>query len=163
MVSRSCGIDFATARIAIASPSLGEFHEVVLSPGDNFGALDVLAETTWNVVTTIRAEVVVVESPIQGMSRNVRVGIQMAMVAGAIVVAARQAGAEVIFAAPTEWKKAVVGRGNANKADVSSFLEIYQPRLYSRCKSQDMVDAVCIALYAEKILARRSSVCGNAS
>lgn len=163
MDKRSCGIDFATARIAIACPSLGEFHEVILTPGDNIGALDVLAETTWNVVTTIRAELVVVESPIQGMSRNVRTGIQMAMVAGAIVVAARQAGAEVILAAPAEWKKAVVGFGNANKADVSTFLERHLPGLYTQCRSQDMVDAVCIALYAEEILAGRRSVYGDAS
>ena len=153
MVRRACGIDYGTARIAIAAPSLGEFHEVVLKPGDNLGALDVLAETTWNVVTSIHADVVAIESPIQGMSRNVRVGIQLGMVAGALAVAARQAGAHVIFAEPATWKKAVVGFGNANKADVAAFLERHHQGLHAQCSSQDMVDAICIALYAETVLA----------
>jgi len=160
---RACGIDYATSRIAIAAPSHGVFHEVVLKPGDNLGAIDVIAEITWNTVTSIRADVVAVESPIQGMSRNVRVGIQMAMVAGAITVAARQTGAEVILVAPSEWKKAVIGFGNANKTDVAAFLERHHSGLYANCDSQDMVDAVCIALHAEKVLAGRRSMYGDAS
>jgi Holliday junction resolvasome RuvABC endonuclease subunit len=153
VAGRCLGVDYGTSRIALAAPSHGVFHEVILKPGDNVGALDVLAETTWNVVTSIHADVVAVESPIQGMSRNVRVGIQLGMVAGAIAVAARQAGANVIFAEPALWKKVVVGVGNANKANVASFLERHHPRLHAQCPSQDLVDAVCIALYAEKTLA----------
>lgn len=153
MGHRACGIDYGTSRIAIAAPSLGEFHEYVLKPGDNLGALDVLAEITWNTVSSIHAEAVAIESPIQGISRNVRVGIQLAMVAGAVAVAARQAGADVVFVEPAKWKKAVVGVGNASKADVATFLERDHVGLYSKCESQDMVDAICIALYAEKVLA----------
>jgi Holliday junction resolvasome RuvABC endonuclease subunit len=154
MVERRClGVDYGVSRIAISGPSHGVFEEYVLKPGDNLGALDVLAEITWNTVTHAHAEVVAIESPIQGMSRNVRVGIQLGMVAGALAVAARQAGADVIFAEPATWKKAVVGFGNANKADVSAFLEGHHPRLYAKCPSQDMVDATCIALYAERSLA----------
>jgi Holliday junction resolvasome RuvABC endonuclease subunit len=153
MGRRVCGIDYGTSRIAIAAPSLSEFHEYVLKPGDNLGALDVLAEITWNTVTCTHAEAVAIESPIQGMSRNVRIGIQLGMVAGAVAVAARQAGAEVMFVEPSKWKKAVVGFGNASKADVSAFVEGHHPGLYAQCKSQDMVDAVCLALYAENVLA----------
>lgn len=149
----SLGIDYATSRIAIAGPSCNVFEEYILKPGDNLGALDVLADITWNTVSGIHADKVAIESPIQGMSRNVRVGIQLAMVAGVIAVAARQAGAEVTLVEPALWKKVVTGRGNANKEDVSIFLERHHKRLYARCQSQDMVDAVCIALYAEKVLA----------
>lgn len=147
------GVDYGVSRIAIAIPSRSEFHEFVLKPGDNHKNLDVLAEITWNAVVSAHAEVVAVEAPIQGMSRNVRVGISLAMVAGAVVVAAQQAGASVDVVPPATWKKAVVGFGNANKDQVNDFLAKHHPRLHAKCPSQDMVDATCIALYAEKVLA----------
>lgn len=150
----AAGIDYGVSRIAIALPTHDVFTEFVLKPGDNLGALTVLSEITWNVVTTCHADVVAIEAPIQGMSRNVRVGISLAMVAGAIAVAAQQAGARVEVVPPASWKKEVLGFGNANKEQVSNYLEEHYAKFYSRCPSQDMVDAVCIALYAEKVLAR---------
>ena len=147
------GIDYGSSRIAIVGPSAHVFEEVVGRPGDNIGALDILAETTWNAVTQASAKVVAVESPIQGMSRNVRTGIMLAMVAGAITVAARQAGAEVIHVPPASWKKEVVGFGNAKKEQVSEYLAAQHPGLYANCGSQDMVDAACLGLYAEARLA----------
>lgn len=147
------GVDYGVARIAFAVPSRHVFHEIALKPGDNYGNLEVLSEIVWNEVTTTHADVVAVEAPIQGMSRNVRVGISLAMVAGAIVVAARQAGAHVDVVPPALWKKTVIGIGNANKEVVSNFLEEHHSQLHRQCGSQDMVDAVCIAMYAEKTLA----------
>lgn len=147
------GVDYGVARIAFAVPSRHVFHEITLKPGDNYGNLEVLSEIVWNEVLTTHADVVAVEAPIQGMSRNVRVGISLAMVAGAIVVAARQAGAHVDVVPPASWKKTVIGIGNANKESVSNYLEEHHPQLHSQCGSQDMVDAVCIAMYAEATLA----------
>lgn len=142
------GVDYGTSRIAIAGPAIWHFEEYVLRPGDNLGALDVLAETVWNAVIRTHADVVAVESPIQGGSRNVRVGISLGMVAGAISVAAQQAGASVQLIAPASWKKAVIGHGNANKEQVSQWLQAERPDLYGRTHSQDLVDATCIALAA---------------
>jgi Holliday junction resolvasome RuvABC endonuclease subunit len=144
------GVDYGTARIAIAGPSIMHFEEVVLRPGDNLGALDVLAETLWNAVKRTHADVVVVESPIQGASRNVRVGISLGMVAGAICVAARQAGASVLLVPPATWKKTVVGHGNANKEQVAQWLQSEHPDLRANAHSQDLVDATCIALSATR-------------
>lgn len=148
----AAGIDYGTARIAVVAPSINYFHEVVLRPGDKLGALDILAETTWNAVTHAHAEVVAVEAPIQGMHRNVRVGISMGMVAGAITVAARQAGAHVVLVEPATWKKAVIGVGNANKEQVTQWLELEHPDLRGQAHSQDLVDAACLALYAQQQL-----------
>ena len=148
----AAGIDYGTARIAIAAPTIGYFYEVVLRPGDNLGALDILAETTWNAVVHTHAEVVAVEAPIQGMHRNVRVGISMAMVAGAITVAARQAGARALLVEPSTWKKAVVGVGNANKEQVAQWLQSQHRDLHQQATSQDLVDATCLALYAQQEL-----------
>ena len=142
------GVDYGTARIAIAGPSIMHFEEVILRPGDNLGALDVLAETLWNAVTRTHADVVVVESPIQGGSRNVRVGISLGMVAGALCVAARQAGASVQLVPPASWKKMVVGHGNANKEQVALWLQSEHPELRAEAHSQDLVDATCLALSA---------------
>ena len=153
VVMRALGIDYGSSRIAIVGPSLLVFEEVVLRPGDNFGALDVLAEITWNTVTQTKAKVVAVESPIQGMSRNVRTGIMLAMVAGAVTVAARQAGADVTHVPPASWKKEVIGFGNAKKEQVSEYLADQHPGLFAHCPSQDLVDAACLGLYAETRLA----------
>ena len=142
------GVDYGTAKIAIAVPDITHFEEYVLRPGDNLGALDVLAETLWNAVIRTHAERVLIESPIQGGSRNVRVGISLGMVAGAISVAARQAGASVELVPPSSWKKAVVGHGNANKDDVAAHLAAHHPHLHKLCTSQDLIDATCIALSA---------------
>lgn len=143
------GIDYGTAKIAIAGPRIDHFEEYVLRPGDNLGALDVLAETCWNAVIRTHADVVAIESPIQGGSRNVRVGISLGMVAGAVSVAARQAGASVVLVPPAQWKKAVVGHGNANKEQVAEWLSHTHPDLHAKATSQDLVDAICIALSAE--------------
>lgn len=159
----AAGIDYGVSRIAIALPSVGEFHEYVLSPGDNTRALSVLFEVTQNVLERTHAEVVAIEAPIQGMSRNVRVGISLAMVAGAVAVAAQKTGSIVEIVPPSLWKKTVLGAGNANKDQIKSYLAENHPSLYSQCHSQDMVDATCIALYAQTLVAGGSSVCGNAN
>ena len=158
----AAGIDYGVSRIAIAIPQTNEYHEYVLSPGDNNKALTVLFEIVQNVLVHTHAEVVAIEAPIQGMSRNVRVGISLAMVAGAISVAAQQCGSHVDIVPPASWKKTVLGVGNANKDQIKSYLEENHKALYSNCLSQDMVDATCIALYAQTLVAGESGLLGNA-
>jgi hypothetical protein len=53
------------------------------------------------------------------------------------------------------WKKDVVGAGNASKADVSRWLQDHHPLYSHQCvKDQNLVDAVCIALYGKLVVAR---------
>lgn len=155
MASREAvaGIDYGVSRIAIVLPYAGVFLDVKLTPGDDFGALDVLAETAFNTLTQAHAEVVAIEASILGMSRNVRTARSLARVEGALAVAARQAGAQVVSAEPATWKKAVVGVGNADKQAVSRWLERHHPNWHGNCHTQDLIDATCLALFAETTLA----------
>ena len=145
----SAGVDYGTARVAFAIPLLGVFDDIVLKPGDNLGSLDVIAEVVWNACVTHKPDIVAVESAIVGASRNLRVGVSLGMVAGAICCAVMQSGATVVLVPPASWKKEVVGRGNADKQQVSDWLEIHHPIWHSRCTSQDTIDSVCLALYAQ--------------
>lgn len=146
------GIDYGTSKVAIVVPEAGLWVDIVLQPGNNLEALAVIAEAAFNAVVTSKATHVVVESPIIGVSRNLRVGISLGMVAGALCVAVRQTGAGVALAAPAEWKKGVTGRGNAKKEEIALWLAIHHPKWYANCTSQDAVDATCLALYSKRLL-----------
>lgn len=56
----------------------------------------------------------------------------------------------------SSWKKAVVGRGNADKGQVAEFLRLRWNTLYcSASGNQDVYDASCIALYGRQFLESR--------
>lgn len=146
------GIDYGTSKVAIVVPEAGLWVDIVLRPGNNLEALTVIAEAAFNAVVMSNATNVVVESPIVGASRNMRVGMSLGMVAGALCVAVRQTGAYVTLAAPAEWKKGVTGRGNAKKEEVATWLALHYPKWYANCTSQDAIDATCLALYSKRLL-----------
>jgi len=53
----------------------------------------------------------------------------------------------------SSWKKAVVGRGNADKGQVAEYLRLGWNSLYcSASGNQDVYDATCIALYGRQFL-----------
>ncbi len=148
------GIDYGTAKVAIAIPEAGLWTDIVLQPGSNLEALTVISDAAWNALTEGGATFVVVESAIVGASRNMRVGVSLGMVAGALCLTARQTGAAVALAAPSEWKKAVTGRGNANKEEIAVWLAVHHPGWHARCATQDSVDATCLAIHAKGLMAR---------
>ena len=56
----------------------------------------------------------------------------------------------------SSWKKAVVGKGNADKGQVGEFLRHRWGALYSAASgNQDVYDAACIALYGRQLLESR--------
>jgi len=147
------GIDYGTAKVAISIPEAGIFDDIVLQPKDNLESLTVIGDAVWNALKTGEATHVSVESPIIGASRNLRVGVSLGMVAGAICITARQTGASVALAPPATWKKAVTGRGNSNKEEVASWLLLHHPIWYAKCTSQDAIDATCLALHSKGLMA----------
>ena len=158
MGGHAAGVDYGLRRVAIAVPSAGILVDVDRAvrgkPCDALDALEVLADTYCNAVIRTRVELVAIEAPIVGMSRNVRTGLQLGMVAGALSSAALRTGSKVIIVEPSTWKKAIVGNGNANKDDVSDYLARKHPRLHERTATQDAIDATCLALYAmERLVA----------
>ena len=56
----------------------------------------------------------------------------------------------------SSWKKAVVGRGNADKGQVAEFLRLQWNALYqSASGNQDVYDAASIAIYGRQFLKQR--------
>lgn len=153
------GVDYGVRRIAYSAPRISEFHELLLKGGDDIDDLDTLAAYLFDLVRVTRASLVAVEAPIVGASRNFRTGIRLGMVAGALTTSARQAGAQVALVPPSSWKATVVGHGNAGKPDVSLWLRRRYPEWWDACnESQDLVDATCLALHAEVVLAGAGGV-----
>lgn len=141
------GVDYGTGRVAFAAPSAGSWLDIVLQPKEPLVSIDVIAEAAYNHFMEVKASVVVIEAPIVGASRNMRVGVSMGMVAGAIWIVAGQCGAERLLVEPARWKKAVIGVGNADKQQVAQWLLVRHPEWHARCSSQDAIDATCMALY----------------
>jgi Holliday junction resolvasome RuvABC endonuclease subunit len=100
-------------------------------------------------------DTVYVEEPIAG--RSVRVSLQIAQMAGAVLSAVdglHNADGELshsYLVSNTAWKKLLIGSGNANKEKIRKWLDTEFPSYASKCGSdQDRYDATCIALYGER-------------
>lgn len=53
------------------------------------------------------------------------------------------------------WKKEVVGHGNATKDEVKAWLTEHHPGKAAQCRgNQNLVDAICIALYGQSVVSR---------
>lgn len=160
------GVDYGTKRIAIAIiTSDGGYDQHILDistqtkTDDTVGEISILTAYLETTLQRYKPDLVAIEQPIQGASRNVRVGLLMGMVAGALSVISNYSGADVTIVAPATWKKSVIGRGNADKTDVSRWLELNHPGWFQSCvKNQDIIDATCIALHAQKVLEGRSKL-----
>lgn len=155
------GIDYGVRRVAVGSVDPRFIYDIKVSaaPGEpnDPDALDELYRDIRVIVSSLVKKdgvLVAIESPIQGASANIKTGLRLAQVAGAIQVACRHAGAATLLVAPSEWKKAVVGVGNAGKDQVDEWLAANHPHLRAACHSQDAVDATCLALHAQAVLAR---------
>ena len=89
---------------------------------------------------------VVIESPIVAGVRNLQTTIGIAQTHGVVLSSCRSTTPEQVAVA--QWKKATVGRGNANKDDVSRWLQQRYPIYHEQCAGdQNWIDATCIALY----------------
>lgn len=154
----SAGVDYGVRRIAYAYPKNMVFDELLLTETNDVKNLLTMAEWLKNQITATRPELVVIEQAIQGASRNIRTGISMGMVAGALALAAQQVESNVVFIGPSSWKKAVIGNGHSDKEKVAQWLSANHPEYYSKCqqlrKPQDAIDATCLALSAQNRLAR---------
>lgn len=161
------GVDYGLRRLAVVSAFDGVLCDVDVGvrPGScsPLEALHILVDTYCNAMMHRHAAVVAVEAPIVGIRRNVRTGLQMSMVAGAIAASALQGGSSVRLVEPATWKKAVVGSGGATKDDVREYLSQHHPALYQGTQSQDAVDAACLALYAVGELVDEGGMPGDAA
>lgn len=94
------------------------------------------------------------EAPI--MVRNTQSTLKQAMVSGAIQATLDDLGIDVYLVPVTQWKKEIIGKGNASKAEVSEWVEKKYPKL--KGESQDMKDSFCLYLYGQSVVERAESV-----
>lgn len=92
------------------------------------------------------AGMVGIESPLVAGARNLRTALDMAMLCGGVCAALVETGADIRMVAVASWKKAVVGRGNADKDEVARYVREQDPDFAGREGiSQDAADAWCIS------------------
>jgi len=162
----TAGIDYGVRRVAMVftrseGNDINRVHELVLHHKEyptgevnDQKALEALHEQVYEWCCWYVPDMVVIESPIQGISVNVKVGLRLAQMSGALAVACGRAGSSTLSVGPTEWKKAITGHGNADKGQITEWLRANHPALAALCTTQDSVDAACMALYAQAVLGR---------
>lgn len=149
------GLDLGTRRIAVACAETGWWgvkkvrdsgkHAVPIEEsGYELGLW--LAE----VMPLDLQAVFYIERPFVGRPHgNVRTAIGQALTVGGVLA---QAPGETHLIEQAEWKKAVVGSGNASKADIWEWLAATHPALSEAADGdQDVIDAFCISLYGRRL------------
>jgi Holliday junction resolvasome RuvABC endonuclease subunit len=92
------------------------------------------------------------ELPVLGRG-GFRSTIVQCFTSGAVQGVLYELGIQSYTANVSSWKKAVVGRGNADKGQVAESLRLRWPTLFSATEgNQDAIDASCIALYGRQVL-----------
>jgi hypothetical protein len=144
------GIDVSTRHIAIACPRAKwarKVHRTVRgSPLTEAAELAGLArDALADRFGRLPGLFVFVEAPVLAGARNIQTTVRLAIVTGAL---GQALGGNARLVPVSSWKKAVVGHGNATKADVAEWLALHEEGLAALCgRDQDLVDATCVALY----------------
>jgi Holliday junction resolvasome RuvABC endonuclease subunit len=105
--------------------------------------------------------VVAVEEPVIGKPGRAGANgtLPQAKVHGAILAAGSMAAVTVIPINNSQWKKRIVGKGNASKAEVNQFVKRTAPKLWAEAKgNQDLCDALCIAQHGLYVVKLREKI-----
>lgn len=106
------------------------------------GALSAVRTGLINLITQYEPDVIAVESII--FVQSVRTAISMGAARAAAMIAAADSGLEIYEYAPKKIKKAVVGNGNADKAQVAFMVRALLG--LSETPPHDAADAIAIAI-----------------
>jgi hypothetical protein len=143
------GVDLGARKVAISIFEDGYLAHVedFEVPKGSSRARELRTLAYWSFSNLKDCDTVWLEEPVVG--RGVRASLQIAHTAGAVMSElASLEGLEVYVVPNKQWKKTVIGNGNANKQDISSWLQRKHTSYSSMCGvNQDRVDAVCIGLY----------------
>lgn len=154
------GVDLGGRKIAISLWEEGYLSGVTsYSVPKTTRARELCDLADWSMGILRMAEFAVIEEPLVG--RSIRSSLQLAHTAGAILsrLGDTKTHTSSAFVEVSTWKKEVVGRGNASKDEVRSWLEATYPAYAVRCgDDQDKVDATCIGLYGAKLLDRSTKL-----
>lgn len=100
--------------------------------------------------------VIFVEAPVVAGARNLQVSLRIAQTTGAIHATTYRSYQVSVG----EWKKQVIGKGNAGKPEVKEWMQIQYPNLTQLCTKQDHFDAAAIALFGREKLAIAGQLAG---
>lgn len=125
-------------------------------------------EYVYQLLRTVRGPVAVfVETPAAYAKGGVKALLPLARVNGAILAGASRADAEQVDEVNIMvWKKEIVGKGNATKPQIRSYLRKYWRRMHDKAIAekgfeQDLVDAACIWQYGAQTLKARKLLARN--
>lgn len=154
------GVDLGVRKAAISLRSDGDLSCVEhfeVPRQHRHQELRILAEWCYGYLKV--ADAIFIEEPLVG--RNTRVSLQIAQTAGAVMSSLGSGLREVHidFVDNKSWKKAVIGNGNANKEDITSWLKSHHPSYAELCGgNQDRVDATCIGIYGGQLCERATQL-----
>lgn len=148
------GIDYGTRKVSIAGMrghTLFTVADVDLGIrrardiGHSHDVLPMLVGVVDQYLANEHPDLIALESPIVGGTRNLQTTIKLAMVAGAIACYLAEANQPVLLVPPATWKKVAVGSGAATKEDTMAWAERRWPHLPL---NDDRADAIGLAFYA---------------
>lgn len=144
------GIDPASKKIAMFNGELLHFFGVKKT--NRSDEMSVLRQKLEAFIGTDPETVVYVEEPVLAGARNIRSTILVAETVGMIL--GLPCRVEVVPV--SSWKMTTVGKGNASKEDVSSWLKLVHPDVHAGCSgNQDLCDASAIYYYGRAMEAHR--------
>jgi len=152
------GVDAASSRAAFVALRGTEFFTMAVTKlgsvggeacaGASSATHEFLDQLPWPITEPVE---VFIEWPVLGRG-GFRSTIVQAFTNGAIQGTFHERGCVTQGANVSSWKKAIVGKGNATKTDVSQAIRLRWPSLYQRvAEDQDLCDAACIALYGQSL------------
>lgn len=109
----------------------------------------IIFESVEELLERYKPEILVIET--QFVQKNVQSAMKLGMARGIVIVAAKKRGIKVAEYAPTTAKRAVTGRGRADKKQVQGMTQKLL-NLRSIPEPEDAADALCLAIcHAQKM------------
>jgi len=161
----SLGVDLAYRSLAMVAigPDLGIAKKVQV-PSKTIEPQQIAAwlfAEAFPFVDMLKPNVVCIEEPLLGKSRNIQTALKIGRTAGVLMGALASAGMErnVYLVPVAVWKAEVIGHGGSDKQRVCTWLNENKPEIASICgDDQDLRDAACVAFYGQGLLARVDAV-----
>lgn len=140
-----CGIDPASKKIALFGQEGYTFSKTMnVTRSDRGRELRALRAQLEAVLATFEEPVIFCEQPVVAGVRNIQSTLRIAETVGMIYAL----DVPVYGVSVSSWKKATVGKGNASKDDVKTWLESVYPTYSVACgNDQDLRDAAAICVY----------------
>lgn len=158
-------VDPKSRKMAIVyGDSEPEMRIISTDSDDHYDRMFVFQEKFQDFFKTLDEFVLFIEQPLVGRG-GVHTTLVLAQSAAPVVLSALSCGSNGVYDVNVgTWKKAIVGHGNASKDEVGEWLRDNRPSIYELTEGdQDLIDASCIWLYGQGVLARGDRVTSSST